>query len=251
VSEESQEVLALIPARGGSRSLPRKNVRPLAGRPLLAWSVAAARASPGVGRVVLSTDDEEIRTIGRAAGAEAPFLRPAELARDDTTDLPVFEHALRWLEREEGYRPSLVVQLRPTSPLRPPGLVDRGIQLLRAHPQADSVRSVCPTLQNPFKMWRLEEPYLRPLLEGFGAEPYNMPRQKLPPTFWQTGQLDVARRATILGRRSMTGDHILPLIVDPAYAVDVDSPQQWPQLEWLVVHGGLDLVWPEGFDVPA
>ena len=115
-------VLALVPARGGSKGLPGKNLRPLAGHPLVAWAVAAGRQAERVGRVLVSTDDPAIRDAAVAAGAEAPFLRPAALAADDTTDLPVVLHALDWLLEHEGYAPGVVVQLRPTSPLRPPGL---------------------------------------------------------------------------------------------------------------------------------
>jgi N-acylneuraminate cytidylyltransferase len=239
-------VLALIPARGGSKSIPRKNVRPLAGLPLISWSVAAARQAKSVDTVLVSTDDEEIRRVALAAGAEAPFLRPASLAEDGTTDHPVFEHALRWLERERGYRPAVVVQLRPTSPLRPPGMVDEGVALLAQFPEADSVRAVTSPTQNPYKMWRLHGRYLSPLLLDVAEEPYNMPRQKLPPTFWQTGHLEVIRRQTILGLSSMTGTRVLPLMVDPSYAIDIDTMEQWSLAEWLLREGRVDVVRPAG-----
>jgi CMP-N-acetylneuraminic acid synthetase len=115
------EVLALIPARGGSKGIPRKNIRDFSGYPLIAWSIAAAKQSELVTRVIVSTDDEEIAAVARAWGAETPFLRPAEFAEDKTTDLPVFVHALAWLAENENYRPDVVVQLRPTSPIRPSG----------------------------------------------------------------------------------------------------------------------------------
>ena len=121
------EVLAIIPARGGSKTIPKKNIRPLDGHPLIAYSIAAGHKSRQVTRVILSTDDEEIAEVARAYGGEVPFLRPADLARDETPDLPVFQHALNWLAEKEGYLPEAVVQLRPTSPIRPPECVDRGI----------------------------------------------------------------------------------------------------------------------------
>jgi len=116
VSDHDPEVVVLIPARGGSKSIPRKNVASLGGHPLLAWSIAAALESRIVQRVVVSTDDEEIRRTALAYGAEAPFLRPPELALDDTPDLPVFQHAVTWLAREWGQRPDVLVQLRPRRP---------------------------------------------------------------------------------------------------------------------------------------
>src|SRR4249919_3067538 len=104
------EILALIPARGGSKGIPRKNIRSFAGYPLIAWSIAAAKQASNVRRIIVSTDDEEIAAVAREHGAETPFRRPSELAQDQTTDLPVFEHALQWLETNENYQPEIVVQ---------------------------------------------------------------------------------------------------------------------------------------------
>jgi len=150
------EVLALIPARGGSKGIPRKNIRDFAGAPLIAYSIAAGLQARHVTRVIVSTDDEEIAAVARQWGAETPFLRPAEFAQDDTTDLPVFQQALAWLAEHENYHPDFVVQLRPTSPVRPVGLIDEAIDLMLTNPQADCVRGVVPSGQNPFKMWQIE-----------------------------------------------------------------------------------------------
>ncbi len=239
------EVLALIPARGGSKSIPGKNIRLFAGHPLLAYSVAAARQATRVTRVIVSTDDEQIAAVARDYGAETPFLRPGELARDETPDLPVFEHALAWLSAEEGFRPDVVVQLRPTSPVRPPDCVDQAVSTLLAHPKADSVRGVVPAGQNPYKMWRIaHDGQMHPLLEGEFDEAHNMPRQLLPATYWQTGHIDVIRTRTILEKRSMSGATILPLLLDPRYTVDIDNPRDWERAEWLVMHGSLEVVTP-------
>ncbi len=241
------ETLAIIPARGGSKGIPRKNIRPFAGHPLIAYSIAAGLQASTVGRVIVSTDDEEIAAVAREFGALTPFLRPAELAQDNTTDLPVFEHALKWLEEIEGYRPEVVVQLRPTSPLRPPGCVDAAVKTLLEHPQADCVRGVVPAGQNPHKMWRItsEDEPMRPLLKVKGVpEPYNAPRQGLPPVYWQTGHIDAIRAATILKKGSLTGDSVYPLVIDPRYSVDLDNLYDWAKYEWLAYFGGLDFVTP-------
>lgn len=240
------EVLALIPARGGSKSIPRKNIKPFLGYPLLAYSIAAGLQAETVTRVVVSTDDEEIAAVARAYGAEVPFLRPAHLAQDATPDLPVFVHALRWLAEREGFRPEVVVQLRPTTPVRPPGMVDEAVRLLLSRPEADSLRGVVPSGQNPYKMWRIApDGTLRPLLTLEGvAEPYNAPRQSLPPTYWQTGHIDAIRTRTILEKGSMSGQVILPLVLDPAYTVDLDTPLDWLRAESLVRALGLPMVWP-------
>ena len=240
------EILALIPARGGSKGIPRKNIRNFAGYPLLAWSIAAAKQSKSVTRIIVSTDDEEIAAIAREWGAETPFLRPAELAHDKTTDLPVFEHALKWMQEMEGYRPEIMVQLRPTSPIRPKSMVDDAIRILLDHKDADCVRGVVPAAQNPFKMWRFngEEKPLNPLLEVEGiTEPYNTPRQILPPVYWQTGHIDAMRTATITHKKSLTGDIIYPLLIDPQYAVDIDTLADWAKYEALV-YTGLEIVSP-------
>ncbi len=239
------EVLALIPARGGSKSIPRKNIKPFAGHPLIAYSIAAGLQAEHVGRVIVSTDDPEIAAVARDYGAEVPFRRPATLAQDATPDLPVFTHALAWLEEHEGYRPDLVVQLRPTTPVRPPDLVDRAVRLLLEHPEADSVRGVVPSGQNPYKMWRITQAgRLAPLLEVPGlAEPYNAPRQSLPPTYWQTGHIDVIR-PRVFAAGSMSGRVILPVVLDPLYTVDLDTPLDWMWAEWLVRHVDLTMVWP-------
>jgi CMP-N-acetylneuraminic acid synthetase len=243
---EGWRVLAVIPARGGSKSIPRKNVRLLGGHPLLAWSVAAGLQSQTVDRVLVSTDDEEIRDVARRCGAAAPFLRPASLAADDTPDFPVFEHALDWLAREEGFEADIVVQIRPTSPLRPPGLVDGGVHRLAGDPGADSLRVVSPPSQTPYKMWRTtaDTPYLRPLLDDGGPEAFNRPRQELPPTLWQTGHLDVFWTRTLKDKRSLTGSRVLPLSIATRYAVDIDTLEQWDFAEWLLRRGGMPLVRP-------
>src|SRR3990170_2858765 len=195
------EVLAIIPARGGSKGIPRKNIRNFAGYPLIAWSIAAAQQAESVTRLIVSTDDEEIAAVARQFGAETPFLRPSEFAQDHSTDLPVFEHTLKWLAGHESYDPDVVVQLRPTSPIRPHGLVDAAVKILLTHSDADSVRGVVPAGQNPHKMWRItgENGPMKNLLAVPGiAEPYNAPRQLLPPIYWQTGHIDAIRTATIL-----------------------------------------------------
>lgn len=241
------EVLALIPARGGSKGIPRKNIRDFCGYPLIAYSIAAGLQAETVTRVIVSTDDEEIAAVARAWGAETPFLRPAEFAQDKTTDLPVFAHALQWLEQNEGYRPDVVVQLRPTSPIRPVGLVDEAVRILLQHPDADSARGIVPAGQNPHKMWRLPggiDSPMKNLLDVEGIEePYNAPRQILPEIYWQTGHIDAIRPAVILNG-SMSGRNIYPLLIDPNFTVDLDNLRDWARAEWLALNGGLQMVWP-------
>ena len=242
------EVLAVIPARGGSKGIPRKNIKTFAGYPLIAYSIAAGLQSELTTRVIVSTDDEEIAEVARKWGAQTPFLRPAEFAADNTLDLPVFQHALTWLKEHEGYVPEIVLQLRPTSPARPTTLLDDAIRLLMDHPEADSVRGVVPADENPHKMWRVdpETGLMHGLLKVEGIdEPYNAPRQKLPPVYWQTGHIDAIRpERTFMAGDSMSGKNILPLFLDPKFTIDIDTPFDWVRYEWLVSHAELDMVWP-------
>lgn len=232
------EVLALIPARGGSKSIPRKNIRLFAGHPLIAYSVAAGLAAETVTRVVVSTDDAEIAAVARRYGAETPFLRPPEYSQDATPDLPVFHHTLDWLAEHEGYTPDIVVQLRPTSPLRRTLHIDEAVYALLARPEADSVRTVCEPFQNPFKMWTIGgDGLMHPLMDIGFKEPYNMPRQLLPQVYWQTGYVDAAWANTILEQDSMTGQRILPLVINPSEWIDIDSPDDWRRAERLLESG--------------
>jgi N-acylneuraminate cytidylyltransferase len=241
------EVLAIIPARGGSKGIPRKNIRDFAGFPLIAYSINAATQSEIVTRTIVSTDDEEIASVARGCCAETPFIRPAEFAEDSTTDLPVFQHALNWLEKHQGYRPDVVVQLRPTSPIRPLNCVDEAVKILLNHPEADSVRGVVESAQNPYKMWRVDAKsgFMVPLIGVEGIpEAYNSPRQKLPLVFWQTGHVDAIRPEVILNKNSMSGGVIMPLIIDQGFTVDIDTPADWIHAERMVRDGYLEIVDP-------
>lgn len=244
---EKPEVLAIIPARGGSKGIPGKNIKNFVGYPLIVYSIAAAQQSAYVTRVVVSTDSPAISDVALKYRAEVPFLRPKFLAEDNTLDLPVMVHCLEWLLVNENYQPDVVVWLRPTSPIRPRGCVDDAIRLLLDHPEADSVRGVVPAGQNPFKMWFLDKKMgkMDPILTLEGIEEaYNAPRQRLPDVYWQTGHIDAIRTKTITEKGSVTGDTIFPLIIDPKYTVDIDIPQDWQAAEQKLFNQDLNLVLP-------
>ncbi len=249
------DVLAVVPARGGSKGLPRKNIRQLHGHPLLAYAIAAGKQSHSVSRTICSTDDFEIQQHALACGAEVPFLRPPSLAQDISPDLPLFLHALQWFDEHQHWKPEIVVHLRPTSPIRFPGQVDTAIELLINNPHATSVRAVCPSPCTPYKMWRPGErgqegeAFMEPLLQIPGiTEPFNHPRQELPVTWWQTGGLDVIRVSTIL-EGSMTGKNVLPLMTDQNYAVDIDGELGFQAAEALMQQ--LDCIRPESPQVSS
>ncbi len=215
--------LAIIPARGGSKQVPRKNLKLLGGKPLIQWSIEAARAAGDLDRCIVSTDDEEIAEVARSLGADVPFLRPAEYAQDNTPDLPVFQHAIAWLEEHERYRPSMIVHLRPTLPFREPRQIDDVIGLLR-ETGADCVKSVYREQHHPHKMWKMQdgklEPYEdTPLWRKLGPD---CPRQILEPAYWSAGLVDVMR-TEIVERGSTIGENVVPYLVNADLCVDLDT----------------------------
>ena len=229
--------ISLIPARGGSKGIPRKNITLLAGKPLIAFSIEDSLNCPQIERTIVSTDDPEIAEIAIKYGAEVPFIRPTELAQDDTPDFPVFFHALNWLLENEGFCPDLIVQLRPTTPLRPPGMIEKALQMLKDDDQADSVRSVREPPSSPYKMWKKTDTYLTPFVKLEDGESYNLPRQKLPEVFFHDGLLDVIRASTIMKKKSITGDKILPITTENSFwAVDIDNPIDLVMAEKFLQH---------------
>lgn len=227
-------VLALIPARSGSKGVPHKNIRPFRGKPLIAHSIEQGLAARNVERVLVSTDSAGYARIARDCGAEAPFLRPDAIAQDLSTDIEVFVHALEWLEANEGYRPEVCLHLRPTYPLRAVADIEAAVDLLLRRPDADSVRSVAPAPHTPYKMWRLDEPsgFLHPLLESDIPEAHNLARQALPPVFLQNAAIDVVRAEVILGQRSMTGSRILSYKMSEIH--DIDTELDFAAAAWNV-----------------
>lgn len=226
------EVLALIPARGGSKSVPRKNIIPLHGKPMIAWAIQCALESEYISRVIVTTDDDEISNIARTYGAEVPFLRPDEISGDFSTDIEFHRHALEWLKINEGYIPDMVVNLRPTPPSRSPKVIDNAIDVFAKHPEADSLRSVHLADQTPFKMWTFNKNGYMDSVAVLPnvAEPYNQPRQKLPLVYWQDGYIDITRPRVIYEMNSTTGNLIIPFVIDEP-AVDIDYPDELSSAE--------------------
>ncbi len=219
------EILAIIPARGGSKGIKRKNLVMLGGKPLIVHSIEHALVSKLVTRVIVSTDDEEIMQVALKNGAEVPFIRPKELAEDHVLDLPVFEHALEFLRTKEGYRPDMAVHLRPTAPFRKPFWIDEALDLLMAHPEADSLRSVSKPDKHPYRMFTVDgRGYLDPIMKHCHPEPYLLRRQDLPDIYYYNCVIDVTTSKTIFEKKSMTGDKILPYFMNADEVIDIDSP---------------------------
>ncbi len=219
----NQKAIALIPARGGSKSIPRKNLRLIAGKPMIAHTILDAIASSLIDRVIVTTDDNEIAEVARQFGAEVPFIRPRDISGDLSLDIEFHQHALNWLKDHESYVPHLVVNLRPTHPVRKLETIDRAIAALAATIEADSLRSVRLAEETPYKMWTInKDGYLTPIAKlSSMRESYNMPRQLLPLAYWQDGYIDIVRTSVIFEKNSTSGDRILSFVIDEE-SVDID-----------------------------
>lgn len=232
------KIMAIVPARGGSKGLPNKNILPLAGHPLIAYSIEAGKRSEYIDRVLVTTDSEAIADVSRQYGAEVPFLRPAHLAADLSTDLETFAHALEWLKATEGQLPDIIVHLRPTSPIRFVEEIDKCIARLADNANATSLRAVTLSPKSPYKMWRLgetEDDFMIQLLTVDGIdEPYNEPRQNLPKVYLHTGMLDIFRPSVVLEQKSMTGRCILPYVMEAELSIDIDDIEDFRKAEKLL-----------------
>lgn len=230
-----KNILGLIPARGGSKGIPRKNIVPLAGRPLLAYTCEAACDSQILSRVILSTDDEEIAEIGRKFGVEAPFLRPQELAQDDTPSLAVARHVIEWLMTHEGWEAEILVLLQPTSPLRQSYHINAALGLLE-ETNADTVVSVVPVPHrfSPFAIMELEDGLLRDFWKD--SLPFDrLRRQNLPVLFARNGPAILATHVkTIRNSESFYGERVIPYHMNEEDSVDIDTTFDIRLAEWLL-----------------
>lgn len=233
------EILAVIPARGGSKSIPRKNIKLLCGKPLIAWTIDEAKKSRLLTRILVSTDDPEIAEVASACGAEVPFLRPKEISQDLSTDVEFLTHALNWLWDNERYEPEIVLRLPPTSPLRTAAHIDEGIQKLLDTPKADAARPICEAPKHPYKLWQIQEagtflePFLPKEFTGFD-EPHNLPRQLFPKAYIHTGAMDVIRTGALRKYNSTSGKKLAYFFMDPQDAVNIDHPVDFEIAEFLM-----------------
>lgn len=233
--------LAVIPARGGSKGLPGKNIRPLAGLPLIVHSIRCAERVPRIRRTVVSTDSAEIAAVAREAGAQVPSLRPAELARDDTPTIPVLQHVLAELERAEGTVYGSVLLLEPTSPARLPEDVERAFALLDADPEADGAVGCSRPHFNPLYVGVVERAgYLAPAFEGR----MHVRRQDAPPFFRINGAVYLWRRAFLArtGPAWLEGRHRLVELPERR-AFSIDDADDLAHAELAVGSGLVRLPW--------
>lgn len=227
------KIYSLIQARGGSKGVPKKNIKFLGGYPLIAYSIAASKLSKRIQRTIVSTNSEEIAELARRYGAETPFLRPDEFAQDGSTDLDVFAHAIKWLEENEGNLPDLLVQLRPTTPLRDPSLMDAAIEKIKNEPNVHSLRSAHKLAEPPQKMLQIDT-------VGFWTgffpdhphpEYYNLPRQTFPDAYHPNGYVDIVRSDFIVKNPGLFyGPKVLSFVTP--FTIEIDRPEDFDQLEY-------------------
>jgi CMP-N,N'-diacetyllegionaminic acid synthase len=226
-------VLGLIPARGGSKGVPRKNIRLLSGKPLLAYTTEAALAAKRLTRIILSTEDAEIAAVGQSLGVEVPFLRPIELAQDDTPTLPVVQHTLRWLEEHDSCFDAVCL-LQPTCPLRRPADIDASIELLERS-DADSVISVLPVPLEYNPHWVYFQDKGGWLRLSMGEDAPISRRQDLPPAFHREGSIYVSRRDIVMEQNCFYGKRPLGYPIEPQYSVNIDTEEDWARAEKLLL----------------
>jgi CMP-N-acetylneuraminic acid synthetase len=228
------KVLGLITARAGSKGLPGKNVKPLAGKPLIAYTVEAAQQSRAFDRLILSTDDPHAAAVARSLGCEVPFDRPADLARDDTPHLPVVQHAVSWLAEHDHYHPDLVMILQPTSPLRQPHHIREAVDLI-GRTGATSVVGVsaAPVHYHPSRMLRVDESGNATLfVTGEPVRKRLKRRQDLPPA-WAINEAIYLLRTAVLfdAEPSLYGDRCAAYVMPPVDGLSIDTAEDWAEAE--------------------
>ena len=216
------KIIAVIPARGGSKSIPKKNIYPILGKPLIAWTIETALKSKLIDRVIVSTDSKEIANVALQYGAEVPFIRPAGISGDKSTDFEVFYHVVNYLQEKEGTNPQMLVHLRPTGPARDVKIINQAIRKMIKDKSYDSLRSISLAMQTPYKMWFLEKESMIPVkVLKENIESHSLARQMLPKAYWQNGYVDIVRPNTIMKKKSMVGKKVLShIIYSPVCEID-------------------------------
>lgn len=226
-------IVALIPARAGSKGVPHKNIKPLGGRPLIEWSIKACLKSQLIDRVIVSTDSPEYAELAIELGAEAPFLRPSEISADRSTDYDFIVHALDWLAANGG-EPQHVVHIRPTTPYRNPALVDEAIKAFRSEPRATALRSAHEMSESAYKTFEIAPAGQLKRLgsDSTALDAANNARQQFPATYQANGYVDVLSSRFIRTNGLIHGDWVMPFITPTV--IEVDTLDDFAHLEFLL-----------------
>jgi len=231
---KKETIVAVIPARGGSKGIAQKNLSSLLGVPLIAYTIKAALKAQTLDKVIVSTDDEQIKTVSQDCGAEVPFLRPSHLATDTAPGISVLQHAIIYLAEHEGYLTDIVVCLQPTSPLRSGEDIDAAVNLC-LDSGADSVVSLCQAKHHPYWMKKIVDGRVHPLMNE--NENHYTRRQDLPPVYQLNGALYVTRTNVLLEENRVLGKYTAPYIMPPERSIDIDTPNDLRVAETLLKEG--------------
>jgi len=226
------KVLAIIPARGGSKGIPMKNIRKLAGIPLIEHTISVAKKSKIIDKILVSTDSNKIAYLAKSAGAEVPFLRPKKLSDDNTSILTVIKHTLRFLAVNELYEPEIILLLQPTSPLRTSRMIDKSVEILKKS-NATCVIGVSRIKSHPYNAFWYKNKYLRPFKSDF--QKYYR-RQQYPVLYYPTGSIYTLWNKTLKRYNSIYGPRIKPLIIDEEFNIDIDSKFDLFLAEMQILH---------------
>jgi len=227
-------VLALIPARGGSKGIKMKNIKEFKGNPLIYWSIKLALDCKVVNRVIVSTDNENIKRVAEECGADVPFLRPKEISGDLSTDYEFIKHCLDYLKENGEDEPDIIVQLRPTYPTRKLDILNETLDIfIKNLDNYDSLRTVYEMEKSPYKMYNIEDGELKPLFKEVKGikEPYNQCRQLLPKTYIHNGYIDLIKTEIVEKKGSITGDRIYPYLMSKEEYHDIDTEEDWKDAE--------------------
>lgn len=225
-------IFALIPARSGSKGVPHKNIKPLGNHPLIEWSIAACKKATSIDRIIVSTDSDEYAQISHKMGAEVPFLRPAEISGDRSTDYDFIKHALDWFSQNDG-EPDYIVHIRPTTPFRDPVLIDQAVAAFISHPQATALRSVHPMSESAYKTFEITPggQLKQVASESTELDAANNARQQFPMTYIANGYVDVLSTAFIRKMRLIHGNYVLPFITPVVNEVDTEDDFSMLEIE--------------------
>ena len=224
-------IIGIIPARGGSKGVPKKNIKEIGGFPMIAYSIIAGQLAKNIDRCIVSTDCQEIANIAKNFGADVPFMRPAEFATDSSTDIEFIKHAIDWFDQNEGHLPEYWVILRPTTPLREPEVIDKAIEEMVNHQEATSLISIHEFPETPGKMFGMQDGFLHGLCPmDPRPEYFTLPRQEFAPSYFGNGYIDIVRTSTVINHNSCFGSRMLGF--ETKDVGEIDTEEDFKRLEF-------------------
>lgn len=219
------KIFAIIPARGGSKGIPKKNIKKIGGKPLIAWTIEAVQKSTLADKTIISTDSEEIAKISKKYGAEVPFLRPAYASDDKAPAIVVIQHALKWMKDNDNYEPDAIIYLQPTSPLRTASHIDEAITKFISHKNTDSLVSVIKPPHNfhPIKLMKEKNGFITPYIDNIGLK--KLDRHNMPTLYARNGPAILITKTNVINKENrLYGKNILPYEMDEISSTDIDEP---------------------------